>query len=123
MKYSIFQKIERNEYSLQELSNVFFDLIFSKQNAPDRITLLNVESLLLWFYNNDREYQNKEKLFYKDETQALISSIKSKLENGKETRGLAECFEHIQNNSNYDTMDLSSLIKKINLTESVAINI
>ena len=120
MQNDFFQKIERNEFSLQELSDLFFDIIYSKNKDPRGINILYIESLLLWFYNNDRDFQDKEKLLDKDEANNLITPIKSKLENENE-RSLAQCFGHITQQWNYDTIELNYLIKKINLTESVTI--
>lgn len=121
MRNDIFQKIERNEFSLQELSDLFFETIYSEKKDPNRINLLYVESLLLWFYNNDRDYQDKEKLLDKDESNNLTTPIKSKLENENARTNLAQCFGHITQQCNYDTIGLNYLIKKINLTESVTI--
>lgn len=121
MRNDVFQKIERNEFSLQELSDLFFDTIYSEKKDPNGINLLYVESLLLWFYNNDRDYQDKEKLLDKDESNNLTTPIKSKLENENARTNLAQCFGHITQQWNYDTIGLNYLIKKINLTESVTI--
>lgn len=121
MRNDAFLKIERNEFSLQELSDLFFETIYSEKKDPSGINLLYVESLLLWFYNNDRDYQDKEKLLDKDESNNLTTPIKSKLENENARTNLAQCFGHITQQWNYDTIGLNYLIKKINLTESVSI--
>jgi predicted KAP-like P-loop ATPase len=121
MKDDVFQKIERNDYTLQELSDLFFESIYSEKKDPNGINLLYTESLLLWFYNNDRENQDRIKLLEKDESDNLITPIKSKLENEKARLSLAQCFEHISQQSNYNAIALNYLIKKINLTESVTI--
>jgi len=121
MRNDVFQKIERNEFSLQELSDLFFETIYYEKKDPNGINLLYVESLLLWFYNNDRDYQDKEKLLDKDESNNLTTPIKSKLENENARTNLAQCFGHITQQWNYDTIGLNYLIKKINLTESVTI--
>jgi len=121
MRNDVFQKIERNEFTLQELSDLFFETIYSEKKDPNGINLLYVESLLLWFYNNDRDYQDRIKLFEKDESDNLITPIKSKLENENARTSLAQCFGHITQQWNYDTIGLNYLIKKINLTESVSI--
>lgn len=119
MQNDVFRKIERNEFSLQELSNLFFETIYSEKTSFDGINLLYVESLLLWFYNNDRDYQ--EKLLDKDESNNLTTQINSKLENKNAGTNLAQCFEYINRQWNYDKTGLNYLIKKINLTESVSI--
>lgn len=66
----------------------------SKESAsstilPNGINLLYVESLLLWFYNNDRDDQVKEKLLDNDESNNLTTAIKSKLENENARTNLA----------------------------------
>jgi hypothetical protein len=121
MRNDVFQKIERNDFSLQELSDLFFETIYSEKKDFNKINLLYVESLLLWFYNNDRDYQDKEKLLVKDESNNLITPIKSKLENENARTNMAQFFEQITQQWNYDTISLNYLIKKINLTEPVTI--
>jgi nucleoside-triphosphatase THEP1 len=121
MQNDVFQQIERNEFSLQELSDLFFGTIYFEKKDPNGINLLYVESLLLWFYNNDREYQDKIKLLEKDESDNFITPIKSKLESENARTSLAQCFDYIAKQWNYNTMGLNHLIKKINLTESVTI--
>jgi len=44
---------------------------------------------MLWFYNNDRDYQVKEKLLGNDESNNLTPPIKSKLENENARTNLA----------------------------------
>lgn len=119
MRNDVFQKIERNEFSLQELSDLFFETIYSEKKDLNGINLLYVESLLLWFYNNNRDYKDKIELLEKDESDNLITPIKSKLENENARTSLAQFFGLITQQWNYDTIGLNYLIKKINLTESV----
>ncbi len=121
MRNDMYQKIERNEFSLQELSDLFFETIYSDKKDPNGINLLYIESLLLWFYNNDSDYQDRINLLEKDESGNLTTPIISKLENENSRSSLVQLFDHIKHQRNYDTIGLNYLIKKINLTESIAI--
>jgi len=121
MHIDIFQKIERHEFTLQELSNKFFETVNPINSGTNGINLIYIESLLLWFYNNDSEYQDRIKLLEKDELGNLIAPIKSKLDNNSGRSSLAQCFENIAQQWTFDSMGLNYLIKKVNLTESVTI--
>jgi len=121
MQNDIFQKIERNEFTLQELSNTFFEIINSEKKTSDDFSMLYIESLLLWFYNNDRNNQDKINLLEKDESNNMITSIKSKLESENDRLSLVQYFEHIAQQRSYSNLGLKYLIKKINLTESIKI--
>lgn len=121
MRNDVFEKIEKNRFSLQELSDLFFDTIYSEKKDLNGINHLYVESLLLWFYNNDRDFKNKINLLEKDESDNWITPIKSKLDNESSRTSLAQCFVKIDQQWNYDRIGLNYLIKKINLTESVTI--
>jgi nucleoside-triphosphatase THEP1 len=121
LKYEIYKKIENNEYSLQELSDKFFEIIKSETKVPSNMNLLFIESLLLWFYNNDFDYQDRTTLLVIEESGAKTTPVKSKFENEKTGSTLAQCFVHASSQWQYDTLPLKYLIKKINLTESVLI--
>ena len=112
-------KIERNELTLQELSDKFYEIINSEKKTSYDLNILYIEALLLWFYNNDRDYQNKIKLIEKDGSDNLITPIKSMLES--ENESLVKCFEQISRQWNYRDVSLKYLINKINLTESIKI--
>lgn len=119
MQNDFFLKIERNELTLQELSNIFFETIYVNKKFPYGINLLYIEALLLWFYNNDRDHQNREKLFERDKSSNLTNHIVSKLENINQGSSLVNCFETIIQNWNIDTLSLNYLMRKINLVESI----
>jgi hypothetical protein len=121
IKYEIFQKIEKNNFSLQELSDLFYDTIYSDNKDFNGINLLFIESLLLWFYNNNLDSQFRIKLLEKDESENFVSPIKSKLEILNTKTTLINCFQIIDKHFSYDTFYLNLLIKKINLTESVTL--
>ncbi|WP_226390333.1 KAP family P-loop NTPase fold protein [Penaeicola halotolerans] len=121
MRNDDFQKIERNDFSLQELSDLFFDITFSKKNESNGISFLYIESLLLWFYNNDRDYSKKINLIKEDDAGNLSVPIKSKLENETQSTNLIQCLSNINNHWDHNNIKLNYLIRKINLTESVTI--
>jgi hypothetical protein len=121
MRNQAFQKIERNEYTLQELSDLLFDLVYTENKDSNSVSLLHIESILLWFYNNDRNHQNKTKLLNKDDSNNLSTPIISKLEEKNEGYTLAQCFDYVRQDWNYEGLGLSYLIKKINLTEPISI--
>jgi hypothetical protein len=118
MQNDLFQQIENDELSIQDLSNAFYDLLFTEIKDSNRLNLGYIEALLLWFYNNNREYPNKPILLDRDAENKPITIIKSKLveENDK----LADYFQHIDR-QRYDHLKLDFLLKKINLTEPISI--
>jgi len=118
MQDDLFQKIDKNELTLQELSDAFGDLMFSELKDSNWLNLGYVEALLLWFYNNNREYPSKVDFFKKDEEGKLIINIKSKLTS--ENDNLAEYFVKIDR-QHYDHFKLEFLLKRINLTEPITI--
>jgi hypothetical protein len=77
--------------------------------------------LLLWFYNNDSNYQFRTKLLEKDESGNFVTPIKSKLEDFNTDTSLVKSFEIIDKQYDYRDLSLNFLIKKINLRESVTI--
>lgn len=122
MQDDIFQKIEKNEYTLQELSDLFYDTIyFETKKSMGGLNLLYVEALLLWLYNNRREYHERVKLIERDESGDLSTPIKSKLENNSSHSSLANCFQSFVHDWSLESTTLDYLINKINLTESVTI--
>lgn len=118
MKNEIYQKIERNEYSLQQLSDTFYNIIYFDKIPPFGLNLLYLESLLLWFYNNDREQKFKTNLLLKDDKDNLMFPINSKFENKDSI--LIKYFKDIDYSPLAD-VNLKYLLNKINLTESVTI--
>lgn len=118
MQEDLFKKIVNQELSIQELSNVISDLLHTETKDSNRINLGFVEALLLWFYNNNREYPNKINLLERDEEGKPITSIQSKLI--IEYENLADYFQRIDRKQ-YSYWKLDLLLKKINLTEPIKI--
>lgn len=118
MRVDLFHQIEKGELSLQELSDSIGNLMLSEDNGNNRINTPFVEALLLWFYNNNREYRKKIDLLGRDDEGKPTTPIKSKLLS--ENDSLASYFENIDR-QRYDHLKLDFLLKRINLTETVTI--
>lgn len=118
LRDDLFQKIVKNEFTLQELSDVFGELVLNDSKEHDKINLAYAEALLLWFYNNNRVNRTKVDLLVRDEEGKPTTPIKSKL--GQDNGNLAPYFEDIDRQL-YNHLKLDFLLKKINLTEPVTI--
>lgn len=118
IRVDLFQQIEKGELTLQELSDSIGNLMLSEDKDNHRINTAYVEALLLWFYNNNREYRKKIDLIGRDEEGKPTTPIKSKLLS--ENDSLVSYFENIDR-QRYDHLKLDFLLKRINLTEPVTI--
>ncbi|SOD14328.1 KAP family P-loop NTPase fold protein [Pedobacter xixiisoli] len=116
MKLEDYSKIDRNVFSLQELSDLFASLMPTNVSSYG-INFIYVQALLLYFYNNNREYQNRETLYEKDNEGKFVSLINAKLENKRSTLG--DCFKHINEQWNFNDGSLKYLLSRINLTEPI----
>src|SRR5690606_29373106 len=114
IRVDLFQQIDKGELTLQELSDSIGNLMLSEDKDNHRINTAYVEALLLWFYNNNREYRKKIDLIGRDEEGKPTTPIKSKLLS--ENDSLASYFENIDR-QRYDHIKLDFLLKRINLTE------
>jgi len=114
----LFQKIDKKELSLQELSDLIGELVIAEDKDSDGINLGYVEALLLWFYNNNRDYRAKIELLGRDNEGKPTTPIKSKLI--KDNDRLAQYFVNIDRQI-YDRLKLDFLLKRINLAEPVTI--
>lgn len=118
MRVDLFHQIDKGELSLQELSDSIGSLLLSVDNDNNRINTAFVEALLLWFYNNNREYRKKIDLLGRDEERKPTTPINSKLLS--ENDRMANYFENIDRQS-YHHIKLDFFLKRINLTEPVII--
>lgn len=118
LRDDLFQKINRNELALQELSDLIGELMLTENKDSEGINLGYVEALLLWFYNNNKEHRTKIDLLGSDQEGKSTTPIKSKLI--KENDSLAEYFVHIRRQQ-YHHLKLDFLLKRINLTEPITI--
>ncbi len=121
MKIDLFHKIENKEFTLKELSDAFYDLIYSDIYDQNGFNILYIEALLLWFYNNNLDSKNKIKLLDSSDANNLVSPIESKLEIGNDKSSLAQCFSYIQNQFEMYDLKLDYFVKKVNLTELISI--
>jgi hypothetical protein len=113
--YDKYQKINSKEFSLQELSDVFGDIIISKKQDLNNYNFTYVQVLLIWFYNNNLG-NKKVILFERTDKVKLTLPINSKLSaNNKE---LENYFMQIDR-SKFDYINLDYLLAKINLTERI----
>ncbi len=113
---NLYQKIDKNELSLQELSDAFGDLMIPEIKDKNPINLIYIEALLLWFYKNNKEDSSDNSLLIRDFQGKPKTSIISKLYVG--TNNLADYFEKIDR-EHYGHMRLDFMLKRINLTEPV----
>lgn len=114
MEGNLFGKIDKNELTLQELSENFGRLISSENTTLSFMNLSYVEALLIFFYNNNRDYQKKADLVKRDDEGNYIGDIVSSIKG--ENKSLGPHFEVIDRR-NYYTITLEFLLKRINLTE------
>jgi nucleoside-triphosphatase THEP1 len=119
LRTDLFNKIDNGELTLQELSNLIGELLGNNQNLHIRINLCLVEASLLWFYNNNREFESRVDLLVKDDGEKLSTPINSRLPSGDNS--LAECFNTISRYE-YANLNIDFFLKKIKLTEPVLTN-
>lgn len=118
IKNDIYVKIERKEFSVQELSDLFGELLKPEEIDRTQINLGFVEASLLWFYNNCQGKEKAAELFWYDDAGKPTTKIKSKLILEEET--LASHFDFIQR-QRYNHIRLDYIINRINLTEPLTI--
>lgn len=118
MDGDLFGKIERNELTLQELSDCYGKILSSESLTLQTINISYVEALLIFFYNNNREYQNRDELLQRNEIGGIIDVVLSNVTKDKESLG--SYFEDIEKRD-YRSLSLSFLLKRITLTEPMEI--
>lgn len=117
----LYKKIENNSFTLQELSNVFSELMPANVKDLYDINLVYIQALLLHFYNNTQEHKNRTKLFETDNQGTFTTPITSLLDNITGNSKLVNCFKNIDDTYNYSETSLTYLLKKINLIDPIAI--
>lgn len=117
----LYAEIKSCSLSLQELSDKFYKIIPHDLQKSYNINLLYIEAMLLHFYNNQRDYNLKEKLIDIDENRNPITHIKSKFEDNSNRSSLIQCLSHINSQFNYSDFNLSLLLKRIDLMEPIKI--
>ena len=119
MKNQIYEKLKTNIYELQELCDIFEDLLVVDFRNHYGVNLYYVVALLLQLYNNNREHLNQEQLLIYDADGKRTSPIKSKFEKKSEWNDYASSFEHIYSQRNYNDLKLDYLLNKIDLMISI----
>lgn len=120
MQNDIYKKIEKRKLTLQELSDIFFEITNSSYRETDAGILIFTEALILWLYNNGYDYQGKDIIMKIDELDNITTPIKSKLVNALTAKlTLEECFKYFTREFSIVDYSLNDLINKINLTDSV----
>lgn len=121
-KPELYIKIRNQTIALQDLSNGFTGLFPTNLYGVFDVNLLYIEAELLHFYNNQRDYYQREKLIEADENRNNFTSIKSRLDMGTGQTSLIECLVHVSSSLNCRDIKLSYLLNKIDLLESININ-
>ncbi|SKC51743.1 KAP family P-loop NTPase fold protein [Ohtaekwangia koreensis] len=121
LQIELYQKIENNALTIQELSDSFVSVMPLEIKNDYGRNLLYVVALLLHFYNNNQEHQNRIQLLESGTDGNIATPIKIKLADN-DSKKLAGLFKEIKQRSNYTDGSLKYLICRINLTESVIIN-
>lgn len=116
-----YQKIENNTLSIQELSDEFIKIIPLEIKNDYGVNLVYIVALLLYFYNNSQNSQNRIQIFKTDTEGNSITPIKINISNISDNE-LASFLNTIRQQSVYTDLSLKYLINKINLTESIIIN-
>jgi len=120
MKNQVYKKIRDNGYSLQELCEVFDELMYSdSENEYNNRELLYIESLLLYLYYKNQGCQNKEKLFDSDNNGKKICLVKSKFDNETEEQSLSSFMNYIYGQSTFHDLTLNYLLDKIDLIQHI----
>ncbi len=116
---TLYNKIENQLLTLQELSDSFSNIIDSVDDYE--LNVIYIQALLLVFYNNSFDYGLREELLVYDHEGNRGTLITSKLETPKSRLKLLHCIEDISYNNDYSQISLNYLLKKINLTETIKV--
>ena len=120
MHNEFYKKIENNALTIQELSDDFDNIMPLEIKNEYGLNLIYVVALLLHFYNNNQDHQNRIQL-YEGETEGN-KTTPIKIKGNNDSNELAGLFSRIDQQLNHRDTSLKYLINKINLTESVIIN-
>jgi hypothetical protein len=121
MRNDTYKKIENKLLSVQELSDIFFEIIFEKNRKLNIKYFLRIESELLWFYNNDFDYENQLQIISRDVNGVDKITIKSKLNEEEKNNAIQGYVISLAQSYDSEDMRLNVLLKKISLTESANI--
>jgi hypothetical protein len=120
MKNQIYEGIKNNTYSIQELNDIFENLLPIDFRKEFGVNLFYVNALLLHFYNNTQGYDNREELITKNADGNFICLFKSKFEKDlKPWQDLARCLNDIDGRYHFNDAGLNFLLNKIDLTKAI----
>lgn len=118
IKNDSYKKIEQGSIMLQDLSDLFNEIMSAETDYQHNLNLIYVEALILHFYNNNKG-PYKEKLLINDDNGNQFCIVKSKLDVENSRYSLAACLNDIDNNFNYRDYNLNYFLKKISLLDPV----
>jgi hypothetical protein len=116
LKTDLYKKIDKGELEIQELSDLFGNLMITDDIDNNRGFLGHTEAQLLWFYNNNQKPEKRAKLIIRVNGLQPSTAVKSKLLTYANT--LTPYFESIEK-QRYSSFGLDYILKKINLTEPI----
>lgn len=119
-----YSNLKNGNYTLQELINAVEKILPNSVNEDDSHMYLYTLSMLLRSYNNSREYQEKEQLTIRDESndseRLNFTSKFDKSENNEKLLSFLDTNRGYY--SNMHDMRILHLIKKIDITETIVMN-
>lgn len=122
---NIYNDLKSQRYSLQELINQIESILPENVSEEDSHMYLYTLSMLVRSYNNSREYPNKERLTVEDESDSeqklTFTSKFDKTENNEKLLGFLNSSRGYYSNMN--SIKIRHLIKKIDITEPILLNL
>jgi hypothetical protein len=119
-----YSNLKNGNYTLQELINAVEKILPNSVNEDDSHMYLYTLSMLLRSYNNSREYQEKEQLTIRDESNdSQRLNFTSKFDKSENNEKLLSFLDTNRGyHSNMHDMRILHLIKKIDITETIVMN-
>lgn len=114
--YDIYSKICNRIYSLEELRDVYFDFMPNNIDNIKGVNLIYLESLLLYFYNNQSGDIARNQLYEVLATGEILVNIPTKLSSFSRGGDQKEIFKQINSEWDYRHISLSFFTDRINLT-------
>ncbi|WP_222166926.1 KAP family P-loop NTPase fold protein [Edaphocola aurantiacus] len=115
----LFKRIEDQLFTLQELSDAFSDVMVDYKGGISGLNLVYIQALLLQFYNNNKEYETREKIFIDDGERFERVEITSKIEQYSYNSTLTSCLDDIRRHYAYSGTQLKYLLNRINLIQGI----
>ena len=121
MQNELYQKIESNSLTHQDLCDAVINLIPLDTIDKYGMNLIYIVALLLHLYNNNIEYHNRIKLVEKGTDDNLTTPIIIK-RNNDDIKDTARLLNTIISQISTSDISLKYLMNKISLTESIILN-